>query len=99
MPKAGREKGTFKRILRLPHSRLTCRGGISREPLRLFKRGTVGSQKCKGCVLCGNWYPGDLAHESVITLKSLKELIPKKSAMLCGDERPANRLLMYNESR
>jgi len=48
-------------------------------------------------VLCGNWYPGDLAHESVITLKSLKELIPKKSAMLCGDERAVNGLLMYNK--
>jgi hypothetical protein len=50
-------------------------------------------------MLCGTWHPGDLAHESVITLKSLKELSPKKSVMLCGDERAANRLLMYNGSR
>jgi len=27
----------------------------------------------------------------------LKELIPKKSAMLCGDERAVNGLLMYNK--
>jgi hypothetical protein len=39
------------------------------------------------------------SHLNRYHFESLKELIPKKSAMLRGDERAAKRLLMYNGSR